>query len=487
MQTKLYINGEFVESQEQGSLMVINPADESIITTVALAVQPDIDKAIESARRAFKEGGWGKTSGKERAGYLRAIAHGIKSQRDEFARLETINNGKPLPEAEWDIDDAADCFEFYAGLAEELDETGVEEIEVDDPSFTIRAVKEPLGVAGQIIPFNFPLLMAAWKVAPALAAGCTSVLKPSDLTPLTALKLGEVAAQVKLPPGVLNIVTGNGACISEHDGVDKLAFTGSVDTGRRVMTAAARGIKPVTLELGGKSALIIFDDTEIDAAVEWTMFGVFWNKGEVCSATSRVLVHENIYDVYLARLAEAAAAIKIGPGLEKGVKMGPLVSEEQYNKVQSLILSGIESGARLVAGGKRPEGMDLGYFIEPTVFADVDTDAQIWKEEIFGPVVCVRKFSTEAEAVIAANDSELGLAGAVMSADKERCKRVASALEVGIVWTNCSQPTFTAAPWGGRKKSGIGRELGKWGLNNYLSVKQITDYCTDEPWGWYLG
>ncbi|MEC8080373.1 MAG: aldehyde dehydrogenase family protein [Pseudomonadota bacterium] len=486
MQTKLYINGEFVDAEHGATLDIINPADESIIATIANSSSQDAANAVQAARHAFDSGEWSGLTGKERARYLYAMGDAIRNNLQAISEMETLDNGKPYPEAEWDITDAADCFSFYAKLAEELDENPEEEIKLGDDRFTSKAIRQPIGVAGLIVPFNFPLLMAAWKVAPALAAGCTAVLKPSTQTPMTALWLAQIAHEVGLPKGVLNIVTGGGSGITSSPLVDKLAFTGSVETGSTVMKAAAAGIKPVTLELGGKSALLIFDDTDIDAAVEWTMFGIFWNKGEVCSATSRVLVHENIYDAFMEKLIDETRKIKIGHGLEEGIKMGPAVSEKQYNDVLNYIQIGIDEGCNLVSGGKRPDGFDKGYFIEPTIFADVDPQARIWKEEIFGPVVCVRSFATEEEAVKLANDSEFGLAAAVMSKDKSRLDRVARNLDAGIIWTNCSQPTFVEAPWGGRKKSGIGRELGHWGLSNYLTTKQITDFHSEEPWGWYL-
>lgn len=486
MQTKLYINGEFVDAENNDTLDVINPADESLIAKIANSSSADATKAVQAARNAFDSGDWSGLSGKQRAKYLYAIADGIRANLAAISEMETMDNGKPYPEAEWDITDAADCFSFYAKLAEELDENPEEEVTLGDERFTSKAIRQPIGVAGLIVPFNFPLLMASWKVAPALAAGCTAVLKPSTQTPMTALWLAKIAHDSGLPKGVLNIITGGGSAITSSPLVDKLAFTGSVETGSTVMKAAAAGIKPVTLELGGKSALLIFEDTQIDAAVEWTLFGIFWNKGEVCSATSRVLVHEDIYQQYLERLVEETNKIKIGHGMESDVKMGPAVSAKQYSDVMSYIEKGKSEGCKLLAGGKRPAGFEKGYFIEPTIFADVDTNATIWKEEIFGPVVCVRSFKTEEEAVRLANDSEFGLAGAVMSKDRERLNRVARSLDAGIIWTNCSQPTFVEAPWGGRKKSGIGRELGYWGLNNYLTVKQITDFNSDEPWGWYI-
>ena len=485
MQTQIYINGQFLNAASGKTMDIINPADETVLATIALSGVDEADNAVAAARKAFDEGPWSRFTGKERAVYLHAIADGIRAKRDEFSQLETLDNGKPLPEAEWDIDDAADCFSYYANLAEKLDNEVPEIIELGDERFTSKAIRQPIGVVGQIIPFNFPLLMAAWKVAPALAAGCTSILKPSHQTPMTALKLAEVLDQVGLPAGVLNIITGAGAALTQNPDLDKLAFTGSVATGSQVMTAAAQNIKPVTLELGGKSPMIIFADADLDAAVEWTMFGIFWNKGEVCSATSRILVEESIYEVFLAKLAAETAKIKIGNGLDKGVKLGPQVSEKQYRDVLRYIDIGITQGNRLVTGGKAATGFDKGYYIEPTIFADVPEDAVIWEEEIFGPVVAIRSFKTEDEAIASANNSEFGLAGAVLSLDKARLDRVARRLDAGIIWTNCSQPTFVEAPWGGRKKSGIGRELGHWGLDNYLSTKQITDFNSSEPWGWY--
>lgn len=487
---QLFIDGHWVAPVRNGSFDTVDPSTEQVIARVAAATAEDVDLAVKAARKAFDEGPWPRMRGADRAAVLRRIGKGIRDHLQELAEIEVRDNGKPLPEALWDLGDAAGCFEFYAGLAEKLDEQAETPVTLPDDRFSSVARKEPVGVAGAIIPWNFPMLMAAWKVAPALAAGCTMVLKPSELTPLTALELADIAAAADLPPGVLNVVTGTGkdagAPLSEHPGIDKLAFTGSVPTGSRIMQAAARDIKNVSLELGGKSPFIVFDDSDIDAAVEWIMFGIFWNQGEVCSATSRVLVQRGIYERLLARLEQEARKITIGNGLQDGVLLGPLVSKGQYDKVREAVQRGQDEGARLVTGGGRPAHLDKGYFMEPVVFADVPADSWVWNEEIFGPVVCIRPFDDEAEAVRSANDSRFGLGAAVMSKDTERCERVARALRAGIVWINCSQPTFTEAPWGGYKQSGIGRELGEWGLNNYLETKQITRYVSGKPWGWYI-
>ena len=490
MKDKLYINGEWRPSASGKTFDVVDPSTRDVFHQVPAGNSDDIEKAVKAAREAFDKGPWSRMSGTERAHILRKMGDEIEARTDELARLEVRDNGKPLPEAVWDIEDTAGCFKYYADLAEKLNNTPEQEIELGLPEFKSKALKEPVGVAGAIIPWNFPMLMASWKVAPALAAGCTMVLKPSELTPLTALELGDIADKAGLPAGVLNIVTGfgpdAGQPLTAHPDVDKLAFTGSVPTGVRIMATAAKDIKTISLELGGKSPLVVFADTPIDEAVEWIMFGIFWNQGEVCSATSRVLIEEPLYDQLVARLAEESRRIKIGHGLEEGVLLGPLVSQSQHEKVLAAIKRGVDEGATVVAGGGVPQGMESGCYVEPTILEGAALDSWVWNEEIFGPVVCVRPFKTEDEAITVANDSRFGLGAAVMSADLDRAERVARAFRAGIVWINCSQPTFTEAPWGGYKQSGIGRELGEWGLNNYLETKQITTYDRSKPWGWYL-
>jgi betaine-aldehyde dehydrogenase len=484
MERKLYIGGEWVSGA--GTLEVVNPTTGTTLEHAPAADAAQIDAAVRAAQAAFPA--WSALSALARAGHLRAIAEGIRANKEDLARLETLQNGKPLPEALWDMDDCAACFDYYAGLAETFE---VEKpIALPHPDFQSVARREPIGVAGQIVPWNYPLLMATWKVAPALAAGCTSVLKPSELTPLTALELARIAHEAGLPAGVLNVVSGGrdaGAALAMHAGVDKLAFTGSLETGKKVMRSAAERIVNTTLELGGKSAIVVFDDTDVDQAVEWVMFGIFWNKGEVCSATSRLIVQEGIAPRLLERLKEECERVKIGDPLEDGVLLGPLVSSGQFEKVTGFVERARAAGIPVLTGGKRPAHLSNGYFLEPTVFVDVPEDSEIWQEEVFGPVLCVRTFSTESQALELANASQYGLGAAVMSTDLERANRVARGLRSGIVWVNCSQPTFCEAPWGGMKRSGIGRELGEWGLGNYLETKQITTYTTnDKPWGWYL-
>ncbi|WP_439605338.1 aldehyde dehydrogenase family protein [Shinella sp.] len=488
MQNKLFIDGQWIAPIEGNTLPVIDPATEEIFHHIAAAGVAEADAAVKAAREAFDNGPWPRLSGKERAGYLRAIAQGIRDRLPELARMETRDNGKPLPESEWDLADAAGCFDFYADLAEELDGE-IETIKLADARFVSKAVREPLGVAVAIVPWNYPLLMASWKVAPALAAGCTMILKPAETTSLTALELGVIAEAAGLPAGVLNILSGKGSVVGQalvdHPAVDKVAFTGSGPVGSRIMAASARDIKRISLELGGKSPFIVFADSDIEKAVEWIMFGIFWNQGQVCSATSRVLVEAPLYLSLLERLVEEAKKITIGNGLDAGTLLGPLVNEGQYADVLRHIDRAVEQGATIACGG-RYDGFDKGFWVAPTILTGMALDSDAWVEEIFGPVVCIRPFETEAEAIQLANDSRFGLAAAVMSADDARCERVASAFRAGIVWINCSQPTFTEAPWGGYKQSGIGRELGRWGLDNYLETKQITRLVSDEPWAWYL-
>ncbi|WP_028716670.1 aldehyde dehydrogenase family protein [Paracoccus sp. J39] len=488
MQTKLYINGEWVAPVEGGTLPVIDPATEEVFHHIPAAAAPDAEIAVAAAREAFDNGPWPRLTGAERAKYLRAIAQGIRDRLPELAHIETRDNGKPLPESEWDLSDAAGCFDFYADLAEELDGE-VEEVKLADDRFASKAVREPLGVAVAIVPWNYPLLMASWKVAPALAAGCTMILKPAETTSLTALELGAIAEAAGLPKGVLNILSGKGSVVGqalvEHPQVDKVAFTGSGPVGSRIMATGAKDVKRISLELGGKSPFVVFADSDIEKAVEWIMFGIFWNQGQVCSATSRVLVEAPLYPRLLERLVEEAGKIRIGNGLDEGTLLGPLVNKSQYEDVLRHIDRAVEQGATVACGG-RYDGFDKGFWVAPTILTDMALDSDAWVEEIFGPVVCIRPFDTEDEAIRLANDSRFGLAAAVMSADEARCERVARAFRAGIVWINCSQPTFTEAPWGGYKQSGIGRELGRWGLDNYLETKQITSFTSEEPWGWYL-
>lgn len=489
MRDQLYINGEWVSPDLGGYMDVIDPATEQVLQRVAAGTEEDIDHAVRAARRAF-DSDWGQTTGAQRAVWLESLADELQGSQDALATLEVHDNGKPLPEAQWDIGDAIACFRYYAGLARELDGRQDQPLALPDERFRCRTRLEPIGVAGQIIPWNYPLLMAAWKVAPALAAGATAVLKPSELTPLTALELAGAADRIGLPAGVLNIVTGLGADagspLTLHPGVDKLAFTGSVPTGSKIMSAAASDIKNISLELGGKSAFIVFDDADVEAAVEWILFGIFWNQGQVCSATSRLLVQENIAPRLIERLVEETRKITIGQGLEPGVLLGPLVSRGQYEKVLGFVDQGVASGAKLLTGGKRPAHRSQGYFMEPAIFDEPAHNSIVWREEIFGPVLCIKRFKDEQHAVQMANASRFGLAAAVMTADPQRATRVANQLRAGIIWVNCSQPTFVEAPWGGMKHSGIGRELGQWGLDNYLEVKQVTEYVSDQPWGWYI-
>ncbi len=489
MKTQLYINGEFTAPLKGGYFAAINPADESEFAQVASAESADVDRAVKAARAAFDQGIWSDKTGTERALILRKIATGIRDNLQHLANLEMVDNGKPLPEAEWDINDAAVCFDYYANLAEKSDQQPVATVDVEDDRFDSRIWMEPVGVVAAITPWNFPMLMAVWKVAPALAAGCCVVLKPSELCSITCVELARIIHAAGVPAGVFNLLTGfgpdAGAPLSEHPLIDKIAFTGSVATGKSVMQAAATGIRSVSLELGGKSPFIIFGDCDLDKAVEWILFGIFWNKGEVCSATSRILVEDSIYPELLERLKTATEQIVIGPGDKDGVKLGPLVSKSQYDKVLGFVERAKTSGARLVSGGAAASGFDKGYYIQPTIYADVPLDAEIWCEEIFGPVVCVVPFRDEQDALQKANASPFGLAGAVMSDDLDRCDRIAQKLRAGIVWINCSQPTFVQVPWGGFKSSGIGRELGEAGYNAYLETKQVTRFDHQQDWGWY--
>ncbi|HZD50474.1 MAG TPA: aldehyde dehydrogenase family protein [Silvibacterium sp.] len=480
----IFINGELKESSSTNRIPVYDPSTEEVIAEVPDATAAEIDAAVAAARYAFDEGGWPQTTAQERGRILFRIAEKIRAEATLLAELESRNSGKPIVEAEFDIADAATCFEYYGGLATKISGTVNP---VPDNALSL-SLKEPVGVAGQIIPWNYPLLMAAWKLAPALAAGCTCVLKPAEQTPLTALKLAGWLGECGVPPGVVNVVTGlgetAGARIVGHPQVDKIAFTGSAAVGKIIMKSAADTLKRVTLELGGKSPNIFFADADFEAAIDGALFGVFINQGEVCSAGSRVLVERSIYPKFVEAMTEKARAIKLGAPLDRETKMGPLVSREQFDRVRQYQSIG-KSEAKVAIGGGQPASFGRGYYVEPTIFYDVDNSARIAREEIFGPVAAVIPFDNEADALKIANDTPFGLAAAVWSRDIYRALRMVKAIRAGIVWVNHMQPTYVEAPWGGYKQSGFGRELGMHGVDEYLETKQVHINLNEQPIGWY--
>jgi betaine-aldehyde dehydrogenase len=479
-----YINGQWAPSASGETFPVYDPSTEEIIATVSAANKSDVNLAVKSARDAFDSGSWSKTTAQDRGRILFKLAEKVRQNAASLADLESRNTGKPIVEAEYDIADVATCFEYYGGLATKI--LGhVNPVPANALSFTLR---EPVGVAAQIIPWNYPLLMAAWKLAPALAAGCTCVLKPAEQTPLTALEFASWFEEVGLPPGVANIINGfgetTGAALVAHPGVDKVAFTGSAAVGKMIVKSAADTLKRVTLELGGKSPNIFFAEADWEAAVDGALFGVFINQGEVCSAGSRILVEKKIYPKFVESMTEKAKRIKLGPPLERETKMGPLVSKEQYDRVHSYLEVG-KKEAKVAIGGGRPKQFGKGYYVEPTIFYDVENSARIAREEIFGPVASVIPFDGEADAIRIANDTPYGLAAAVWTRDIYKAFRVVKSLRAGIVWVNHMQPTYVEAPWGGYKQSGFGRELGPWGLEEYLETKQVFVNLDETPIGWY--
>ncbi|MED4281971.1 aldehyde dehydrogenase family protein [Priestia megaterium] len=481
----MYINGEWKKAEKQRP--TVNPATGEVIGYAAEGSAEDMKTAIGAAREAFDSGIWSETSASERAAILFKIADKLEEAKEELAALETMDNGKPYREAEADVEDAAACFRYYAGLITKPDG---QTYSVPAP-MQAMVIKEPIGVCGLIVPWNYPLLMSVWKIAPALAAGNTIVFKPSEVTPVTPTKLFEILESVGLPKGVANLVMGAGDTVGntliQDKRVDKISFTGGTVTGKHIMRQAAENVTKVSLELGGKSPNIIFADADFETAVDYALFGIFAGSGQICAAGSRILVEESIAEKFIERFAERAQKIKVGNGMNQEIEMGPLVSEEHMKKVLKYIEIGKQEGARLVCGGNRiiSSGLEKGFFVEPTVFSNVTSNMKIVQDEIFGPVVVIQTFKDEKEAIKLANDTEYGLAGSVFTNDGAKALRVIKKLRAGITWVNTYHFTFNEAPWGGYKQSGIGRGLGTFGLEEFQEVKQININLQVEPIGWF--
>ncbi|HEY8497697.1 MAG TPA: aldehyde dehydrogenase family protein [Limnochordales bacterium] len=484
---RLFIDGQWVEPSGAGRFYpVVDPATGEPFAEAADGGPADVDAAVQAASAAMADGRWLGVDPLERARTLHRIGQLIRERQEQLADVMTRENGMPVSFAQWlEIPMAADVFDYFAGLVPTL---GGRTLPFSLPGpqgqYLVFTLKEPAGVAGLITPWNFPLLMPTWKVAAALAAGCAAVLKPAPETPFTALALAEICAEAGVPPGVLNVVTGGdetGAALVAHPAVAKIAFTGESATGARVLAAAAPDIKRVTLELGGKSPNIVFDDVPLEEAVAGAVFGVYLNSGQVCQAGTRVLVQASIYESFVEALTERVRALRVGPGRDPATDVGPVVSERQLQRILGYVETGRREGARLVTGGRRLEHLGPGYFLEPTVFADVTAEMTIAREEIFGPVAAVIPFRDEAEAVALANQTLYGLAAGVWTRDVKRALRVARGVRAGTVWVNTYQILSPTAPFGGYKRSGLGRELGPDALEPYLETKTVIVDLNEEP------
>lgn len=484
----MFIGGRWQSAVSGKTRKIINPFNGQVIAEVAEGDREDAQRAISVARQAFDSKIWSDLPAAERGRLLYKLADCIEVESEVLARLESLDTGKTVAESRWDMADIAGIFRYYAGLG---DKDGGEVISSPIPHSESRVVREPVGVCGQISPWNYPLLQAAWKMAPALAAGCTVVIKPSEITPLTTLKITELAAGLDFPAGVINTVLGPGASVgaelAENTMVDLISFTGGIETGKSIMRAASSNVKKIALELGGKNPNIIFADSDLDIALDRALDGVFFHAGQICSAGSRLMLEESIHDRFVERLKSRMAKIRLGDGMADGTQMGPLISAEHLAKVESYMRVAKADGARLELGGRRPEAAELrdGFFFLPTLFSGCHHDMRIVQEEVFGPVITVEKFSGEDEAVRLANGTIYGLAAGFWTRDPDRIHRVAKQLRFGTVWINDFNVYFTQAPWGGYKQSGLGRELGRQGLEEYTEVKHIFQNHQPEPSGWF--
>jgi acyl-CoA reductase-like NAD-dependent aldehyde dehydrogenase len=473
---KLLIDGKFVDAESGKTFETRNPATDEVLAKVAEGGKADIDKAVKAARKAFEEGKWRKLTATHRANMMLKLADLIEKNADEFAQLETLDNGKPIKESRYfDIPAVVETFRYYAGWATKLEGETIS----NNPDFFTYTLREPIGVIGQIIPWNFPLLMAAWKLGPALACGNTLILKPAEQTPLTALRLGELVMEAGFPEGVVNIVTGFGAnsageALSNHMDVDKIAFTGEDKTGREIVKASAGNLKRVSLELGGKAPNIVFADADIDAAVKGAIMGIFFNQGQVCCAGSRLFLEKGIHDEFMSKLTERVNKMKQGPGIDETTQIGPQVSKEQQERVLKYIDIAKKEGAAVACGGDAPAGeLEKGYFVKPTIFTKVHNDMRIAQEEVFGPVLAVIPFEGVDNVAEQANKTTFGLSGAVWTSDVKKAHKLASRIKAGTIWVNTFNMLDVSVPFGGYKMSGYGRELGKHSIDLYTNIKSV--------------